>query len=87
LGSMPELLLSGVMEKRVTKASRRAEASIDAITADLVAVLVAVTDGEPKIMTIAKATALPSGPFQFAHRSLQMGLRAHTDDGVRQELA
>ena len=48
----------------------------DAITADLVAVLVAVTDGQPKIMTIANAGALPSGPFEFAHRSLQSGLRA-----------
>ena len=48
----------------------------NAITADLVAVLVAVTDGEPKIMTIANAGALPSGPFEFAHRSLQTGLRA-----------
>ena len=37
----------------------------DAITADLVAVLVAVTDGEPKIMTIANAGALPSGPFEL----------------------
>jgi len=27
-------------------------------------------------MTIAKADALPSGPFEFAHRSLQSGLRA-----------
>ena len=50
--------------------------SANAITADLVAVLVAVTDGEPKIMTIASAGALPSGPFEFAHRSLQTGLRA-----------
>ena len=46
------------------------------MSADLVAVLVAVTDGEPKIMTIAKADALPSGPFKFTHRSLQTGLRA-----------
>ena len=45
--------------------------SARAITADLVAVLVAVTDGEPKIMTIANAAALPSGPFEFKHRSLQ----------------
>src|SRR5204862_4940233 len=51
-------------------------ASADAITADLVAVLVAVTDGEPRIMTIANASALPSGPFEFSHRSLQTGLRA-----------
>jgi hypothetical protein len=56
---------------RKTKAS-----TADAITADLVAVLVAVTDGQPKIMTIASASALPSGPFEFAHRSLQTGLRA-----------
>ena len=48
----------------------------NATTADLVAVLVAVTDGEPKIMTIANAGALPSGPFEFTHRSLQTGLRA-----------
>ncbi len=49
--------------------------SARAITADLVAVLVAVTDGEPKIMTIANGGALPSGPFEFKHRSLQSGLR------------
>ena len=57
---------------RKTKAS----SSGDAISADLVAVLVAVTDGQPKTMTIANASALPSGPFEFAHRSLQTGLRA-----------
>jgi hypothetical protein len=50
--------------------------SARAITADLVAVLVAVTDGEPRIMTIANGGALPSGPFEFKHRSLQTGLRA-----------
>jgi hypothetical protein len=60
----------------VAKEPRKTDASIDAITADLVAVLVAVSEGEPKIMTIANASALPSGPFQFWHRSLQTGLRA-----------
>jgi hypothetical protein len=48
----------------------------NATMADLVAVLVAVSDGEPKIMTIANDAALPSGPFEFKHRSLQTGLRA-----------
>src|SRR4051812_16574730 len=43
------------------KASKNGAAN--ATTADLVAVLVAVTDGEPKIMTIANDSALPSGPF------------------------
>jgi hypothetical protein len=56
------------------KASKTGTAN--ATTADLVAVLVAVTDGEPKIMTIANDGALPSGPFEFKHRSLQTGLRA-----------
>jgi hypothetical protein len=64
------------MEKRAPKTSLKTRASIDSITADLVAVLAAVTDGQAKIMTIVNATALPSGPFQFEHRSLQMGLRA-----------
>ncbi len=54
----------------------RATGAANAVTADLVAVLVAVTEGEPKIMTIANDGALPSGPFEFAHRSLQSGLRA-----------
>jgi hypothetical protein len=46
------------------------------IAADLIAVLVAVTDGEPRVLTIQDERALPSGPFQLAHRSLQSGLRA-----------
>ncbi|WP_407170124.1 NUDIX hydrolase [Bradyrhizobium sp. ORS 111] len=53
-----------------------AAASGNAITADLVAVLVAVTEGTPRIMTIAGGSALPSGPFEFSHRSLQTALRA-----------
>ncbi|WP_035645825.1 membrane protein [Bradyrhizobium sp. ORS 285] len=60
----------------VNKRPQKTVTALDAITADLVAVLVAVTDGQPRIMTIAHAAALPSGPFQFGHRSLQTGLRA-----------
>ncbi|XUM20672.1 NUDIX hydrolase [Bradyrhizobium oligotrophicum S58] len=61
---------------KVNKRPQKTVTALDAITADLVAVLVAVTDGQPRIMTIEQAAALPSGPFQFAHHSLQMGLRA-----------
>lgn len=46
------------------------------IAADLVAVLVAVTAGEPRVLTLQDARALPSGAFELAHRSLQSGLRA-----------
>ncbi|MGH6842272.1 MAG: NUDIX hydrolase [Methylocella sp.] len=48
----------------------------NAIAADLIAVLAAVTAGDPRVLTIQDRSALPSGPFELAHRSLQAGLRA-----------
>ena len=50
--------------------------AVQVFSADLVAVLVAVTAGEPRILTIQDGRALPSGPFEPGHRSLQSGLRA-----------
>ena len=46
------------------------------VHAELVAVLVAVTHGEPRVLTTDDARALPAGPFEQSHRSLQAGLRA-----------
>lgn len=46
------------------------------VSAELVAVLAAVTDGEPRVLTTEDARALPAGPFEPNHRSLQAGLRA-----------
>ncbi|HEY0147007.1 MAG TPA: hypothetical protein VGB93_12865 [Methylovirgula sp.] len=51
-------------------------ASTSGIAADLVAVLVAVTGGEPRVLTLQDARLLPSGAFELTHRSLQSGLRA-----------
>lgn len=48
----------------------------DAVTAELVAVLVAVSGGEPRVLTRDCSHALPAGPFESSHRSLQAGLRA-----------
>ena len=61
-----------------SKANARltARSSSKGIAADLIAVLVAVTSGEPRVLTIQDQRALPSGPFELAHRSLQSGLRA-----------
>jgi hypothetical protein len=42
---------------------------------ELTAVLVAVTDDEPRVLTIQGGKALPTGPFESDHRSLQMGVR------------
>jgi hypothetical protein len=47
-----------------------------AIEIDLTAVLVAVTGEEPRVLTIQDGRALPSGPFESGHRSLQAGLRS-----------
>lgn len=46
------------------------------IGADLIAVVAAVTGGDPRILTIDRFDSLPSGPFGLGHRSLQSGLRA-----------
>ncbi|PSJ63174.1 hypothetical protein C7I85_04970 [Mesorhizobium soli] len=42
---------------------------------ELTAVLVAVPNGNPVVLTIGAAAALPSGPLESSHRSLQSGLR------------
>lgn len=46
------------------------------VGADLIAVVAAVTHGDPRILTIDRFDSLPSGPFELGHRSLQSGLRA-----------
>jgi len=46
------------------------------VSAELIAVIVAVPNGDPMVMTVEAGDALPSGPFEVAHRSLQAGLRA-----------
>ena len=45
--------------------------------------VVSVTGGEPLVLTIAGARALPSGPFESGHRSLQGGLRAWVEQQTR----
>ena len=52
------------------------EASTQPIGVELIAMLVAVADGRPLAMTIEDGRALPSGPFEVGHRSLQSGLSA-----------
>jgi len=44
--------------------------------ADLIAVVVTVSNGDPRILTIDRFDSLPSGPFEAGNRSLQSGLRA-----------
>jgi hypothetical protein len=56
------------------------------LVVDLVAVLVTVTDGQPRVMTIRAGEALPSGPFELNHRSLQSGLREWVEQQTGQAI-
>lgn len=56
------------------------------VQAELIAVLVAVTAGHPKVLTIESGYALPSGPLQTGHRSLQSGLRAWVEQQTHHPL-
>jgi hypothetical protein len=56
------------------------------ISADLIAVIVAVTDGEPRVLTIDHGNALPSGPFESSHRSLQAAVRSWVEQQTHHPL-
>jgi hypothetical protein len=58
----------------------------EAVAAELTAVIVAVTHGHPRVLTIDKGQALPSGPFEASHRSLQAGLRSWVETQTRHPL-
>lgn len=45
------------------------------IHAELIAVPVAVTGARPRVLTLFDGSALPAGPLESGHRSLQAGLR------------
>jgi hypothetical protein len=51
--------------------------------AELIGVLIAVTGDRPRCMTVGHGEALPSGPFEMGHRTLQTGLR----EWVREQTA
>ncbi len=58
----------------------------NAVTIELTAVIVAVTAEDPRVLTIHDAAALPSGPFQSAHRTLQTGLRSWVEQQTHHPL-
>ena len=61
------------------------------VTIDLTAVIVAVTDGEPRVLTVGgdgtgPGEGLPSGPLAREHRTLEQGLRAWVEAQTGQSL-
>jgi hypothetical protein len=57
-------------------ASGPSDPTAPSIAAELIAVVAAVTGGAPRVLTISDGTALPSGPFESTHRSLQASVRS-----------
>ncbi|HTW72225.1 MAG TPA: hypothetical protein VME47_20250 [Acetobacteraceae bacterium] len=56
------------------------------VGAELIAVIVAVSSAEPRVLTIDGGTGLPSGPFATAHRSLQAALRSWVEQQTHHPL-
>lgn len=50
------------------------------LAVDLTAVIVAVAGDAPRVLALHGGTALPSGPLQSRHRTLQSGLRAWVEE-------
>jgi len=64
----------------------RAAGKAHEVNVDLIAVVVAVADREPCVLTVGQANALPSGPFELGHRSLQSGLRGWVEQQTGRSL-
>lgn len=56
------------------------------VTIELNAVVVALIDGEPHVLTLDDGALLPSGPFASDHPTLQTGLRAWVERQTRHPL-
>lgn len=72
------------MPPKTTETARAGNEPVIAV--DLIAVLVAVTAGRPRVITRENGSALPSGPFELGHRSMQLGLRTWVERQTRHPL-
>ncbi len=48
--------------------------------------IVAVSAGAPRVLTIRDGAAIPSGPFESGHRTLELGLRSWVEARTRHPL-
>ena len=74
----------------VERGHRRTVANHHTLSIGLSAVIVAVTDDEPKVLAVCSASgapdALPFGPLESRHRTLEAGLRSWVARQTRQSL-
>ncbi len=74
-----------------TAESKRPRDPAEPVAVDLTAVVVAVTDGEPRVLTVRPSSdtgldRLPSGPLEPGHGTLEQGLRAWVEQQTGQSL-
>ena len=62
------------------------DTSFEPLALELSAVIVAVTNDEPRVLVVDHEAALPSGPLESGHRTLELGLRAWVERQTRQKL-
>jgi hypothetical protein len=74
-GDLPEGFTSEGVASEGSIPVLNQEREAASVAAELIAVIVAVTGGEPRVLTIDQGRALPSGPFSSTERSLQASLR------------
>ena len=75
-----------MQDPTTTTTKRRATGAARDVNVDLIAVVVAATEGVPSVLTIGQGDALPSGPFELGHRSPQSGLRTWVEEQTGQPL-
>ena len=56
------------------------------LSIQLSAVIVAVTGDQPRVLTVENGAALPAGPLESSHRTLELGLRAWVEASTRHPL-
>ncbi|HOC12938.1 MAG TPA: hypothetical protein PLL50_08690 [Propionicimonas sp.] len=57
-----------------------------AVAAELLAVVVAMVDGQPSVLTLGEPPRLPAGPLLPSHRSLQAATRAWVEEQTGRRL-
>jgi hypothetical protein len=67
-------------------AAARAKTGNSPPAIELTAVIVAVTADEPRVLALEGGRTLPSGPFQWRHRTLQTGVRSWVERQTRHPL-
>jgi hypothetical protein len=77
--------------KTRTEAGSARQAGSAPVTIDLTAVIVAVTDAQPRVLTLGPSVGqllecLPSGPLTRRHRTLEQGLRTWVEAQTGQSL-